>query len=118
MIPFYKKEKSGIAEPIKGAPPLDIKRMVDGGRAIEFLKRLPTSSEGFKFELKSKVNGIYDKGKDGTVVASSTDFVDTNTGDVYVRISSNHFYVGQGQWGGPKGIQNIHAVCFTPTLTE
>lgn len=83
--------------------------MVDGGRGIEFLKRLPTSSEGYKFELQSRVVGVYDKGKAGTVVASSTDFVDTKTGDVYARITANHFYVGQGGWGGPKGVQCLGA---------
>jgi peroxisomal enoyl-CoA hydratase 2 len=77
--------------------------MVDGGRGIEFLKRLPTSSKGHKFELQSVVEGVYDKGKAGTVVASSTNFTDTLTGEVYARITASHFYVGQGKWGGPKG---------------
>ena len=109
MIPFFRKEQSGIAEPITGAPPLDIKRMVDGGRGIEFLKAIPISSEGHKFELQSKVVGVYDKGKAGTVVSSSTDFIDTKTGDIYVRITANHFYVGQGGWGGPKGMRCLDA---------
>ncbi|KAH8702975.1 HotDog domain-containing protein [Phaeosphaeriaceae sp. PMI808] len=108
LIPFTKKEKLGIAEPITGAPLLDIKRMVDGGRGIEFLKSLPTSSKGYKFEMQSQVEGVYDKGKAGTVVASSTNFVDILTGDIYARITSNHFYVGQGNWGGPKGPATVN----------
>lgn len=77
--------------------------MLDGQRKIEFFKTLPTSSAGRKFESRTKVLGVYDKGKPGTVVDTQTDLVDVGSGDVYSRITTSSFYVGQGGWGGPKG---------------
>lgn len=100
MIDFYKAQSSN---PIPGIPKLDAKRVVDGQRKIEFLKPLPTSSEGKTFEIRSKVLGVYDKGKPGTVVESETLIVDKKTGEVYSRAIGQGFFVGQGGWGGPKG---------------
>lgn len=68
-----------------------------------FLKPLPTTSAGKTFELRSKVLGVYDKGKSGTVVETQQDIVDKATGESYARIIGSAFYVGQGNWGGPKG---------------
>jgi len=77
--------------------------VVDGQRYIEFLKPLPPTSEGKKFELRSKVVGVYDKGKPGTVVETEQNIVDAESGEVYTRAVGSGFFVGQGGWGGPKG---------------
>ena len=100
VIDFYAAQASN---PIPGVPKLDSRRVVDGQRKIEFLKPLPPTSEGKKFELRSKVLGVYDKGKPGTVVESETLIVDKNSGEVYSRAIGQGFFVGQGEWGGPKG---------------
>lgn len=84
-------------------PKLDNTRVLDGERKMLFLKPLPTSSEGRKFEARGKVIGVYDKGKPGTVLETQTDIVDAATGETYVRAIGSAFYVGQGNWGGPKG---------------
>ena len=47
---------------VPGTPPFDAQRSVDGERSIEVLRPLPTSSEGFDFEIHNKVVGVYDKG--------------------------------------------------------
>ena len=70
---------------------------------MEFLKPLPVSSEGRNFEMRSKVLGVYDKGKPGTVVETETLIVDKDSGEVYSRAVGSGFFVGQGGWGGPKG---------------
>jgi len=70
---------------------------------MTFLKPLPTSSEGRRFEIRSKVLGVYDKGKPGTVVDVQSDLVDAQSGEVYNRVVGSAFYIGQGGWGGPKG---------------
>lgn len=77
--------------------------MVDGQRKLTILKPLPTTSAGRNFELQNKVVGVYDKGKPGTVMETEQSIVDKGTGEVYSKTSSNSFFVGQGNWGGPKG---------------
>lgn len=47
--------------------------------------------------------GVYDKGRPGTVVELQTDLVDKATNEVYSRAIGSSFFVGQGNWGGPKG---------------
>lgn len=61
------------------------------------------TSEGRNFEIRSKVIGVYDKGKAGSVVETEQLLVDKATGEVYSRAVGSGFYVGQGGWGGPKG---------------
>ena len=87
-------------------PEFDSKRVLDGQRKMEFFKRLPTTSDGRKFESRTKVLGVYDKGRPGSVVETQTDLVDTANGDIYTRITSSSFFVGQGGWHGPKGPAN------------
>lgn len=70
---------------------------------MSFLKPLPPTSTGRKFEIRSKVLGVYDKGKPGTVVDTQQDLVDAGTGETYNRVIGSAFYIGQGNWGGPKG---------------
>ncbi|KAI1190075.1 Thioesterase/thiol ester dehydrase-isomerase [Nemania serpens] len=100
VVDFYASQK---AIKIPGVPEFDARRVVDGQRLIQFLKPLPTTSEGKKFEIRSKVLGVYDKGRPGTVVETQNDLVDAGTGEVYTRAIGSGFYVGQGNWGGPKG---------------
>lgn len=75
---------------------------------MEFFKPLPTTSEGKNFEVRTKVLGVYDKGRPGSVVETQTDLVETNSGDVYSRIVSSSFYVAQGNWHGPKGPATVN----------
>lgn len=100
VIDFYASQK---AVKIPGVPEFDARRVVDGQRVIQFLKPLPPTSEGKKFEIRGKVLGVYDKGRPGTVVETQNDLVDASTGEVYTRALGSGFYVGQGNWGGPKG---------------
>ncbi|QIW95265.1 hypothetical protein AMS68_000783 [Peltaster fructicola] len=106
VIDFYASRKSADSG-IPGVPKLDSKRMVDGERQITFYKSLPASSEGRSFEIRTKILGVYDKGKPGTVVEIQTDLIDKANGDLYTRVQGSGFYVGQGEWGGPKGPKNV-----------
>ena len=67
-----------------------------------FFKPLPTTSAGKAFELRSKVLGVYDKGKAGTVVETETVLAEKG-GDIYTKAVGSSFLFGQGNWGGPKG---------------
>lgn len=69
------------------------------------MKPLPPTSAGKTFELRNRVIGVYDKGKSGTVVETEQSIVDKQSGEVYSKTVSNGFFVGQGNWGGPKGMQ-------------
>jgi hypothetical protein len=100
VIDFYAAQASN---PIPGVPKLDSRRVVDGQRLLQFLKPLPTTSQGRTFEFRSKVLGVYDKGKPGTVVETEQTIVDKDTGEIYTRAVGSGFFVGQGGWGGPKG---------------
>lgn len=70
---------------------------------MTFLRPIPTTSSGRKFELRRRILGVYDKGKPGTVMETQMDLVDSADGSVYARITGSAFFVGQGGWGGPKG---------------
>ncbi|KAK7952387.1 uncharacterized protein PG986_008115 [Apiospora aurea] len=100
VIDFYAAQK---AIKIPGVPEFDARRVVDGQRLVQFLKPLPPTSAGKKFEIRTKVLGVYDKGRPGTVVETQTDLVEAGSGDVYSRAVGSAFYVAQGNWGGPKG---------------
>lgn len=99
VVDFYARS---AATPIPGVPQFDSKRVVDGQRYIEFLKPLPTTSAGKKFELRSKVIGVYDKGKAGSVVETEVILAEKD-GDMYSKARGSGFFIGQGNWGGPKG---------------
>lgn len=110
ILPFKKTENDVIdfyatqgAAAIPGVPKFDPRRVVDGQRHMTFLKPLPTTSAGRKFELRSKILGVYDKGKSGSVVENEHLIVDKVSGEVYTRAVGSAFYTGQGNWGGPKG---------------
>ncbi|KAK2749303.1 hypothetical protein FQN55_003628 [Onygenales sp. PD_40] len=105
VVDFY-AQKGGNAIP--GVPAFDTRRVVDGQRKITFLKPLPVSSEGRKFELRSSVVGVYDKGKAGSVVESEQQIVDKESGEIYTKAVGSGFFVGQGNWGGPKGPSTVN----------
>ncbi|KAL8678270.1 MAG: hypothetical protein Q9186_005350 [Xanthomendoza sp. 1 TL-2023] len=100
VIDFYARSN---AIPIPGLPKFDHRRAVDGQRLITFLKPLPSSSDGRKFELRSRVLGVYDKGKAGSVVETETVLAEKGC-DEYTKAIGSTFFIGQGNWGGPKGI--------------
>ncbi|KAJ5162969.1 uncharacterized protein N7500_004799 [Penicillium coprophilum] len=102
---FYARQK---AVHIPGVPELDHRRAVDGQRKITILKPLPPTSAGRKFELRNKVIGVYDKGKPGTVIETEQSIVDKENGEVYTKVVSSGFLVGQGGWGGPKGPSTVN----------
>jgi hypothetical protein len=99
VIDFYARSGS---TPIPNVPKFDSRRVVDGQRTITFYKPIPPTSAGKEFELKSRVVGVYDKGKAGSVVETETILAEKG-GDVYSKAVGSAFFVGQGNWGGPKG---------------
>jgi peroxisomal enoyl-CoA hydratase 2 len=107
VIDFYAAQSKSNSS-IPGAPKLDSKRVLDGERRMEFYKPLSVTSEGRKFEIRSKILGIYDKGKAGTVMETQNDLVDASTGELYTRAIGMGFFVGQGNWGGPKGPKTVN----------
>jgi acyl dehydratase len=102
---FYARQK---AVKIPGVPDLDHRFGVDGQRKLTVLKPLPPTSAGRKFELRNKVVGVYDKGKPGTVIETEQSIVDKESGEVYSKVLSSGFLVGQGNWGGPKGPSTVN----------
>lgn len=105
VIDFYAAQK---AVRIPDVPDFDSRRVLDGQRLLRFLKPLPVTSEGRSFEMRTKVVGVYDKGRPGSVVETQTDLVDTQTGDIYSQAIGSAFFVGQGGWGGPKGPATVN----------
>ena len=109
---FYKAQS---AVKIPDVPKFDSRRVVDGQRLITFLKPLPPTSAGKKFELKTKVLGVFDKGKSGSVVETET-ILQEKGGDVYTRAVGSGFFVGQGNWGGPKGMDEVCGIVLWLTV--
>lgn len=101
VVDFY--ARSG-ASPIPGVPKFDSRRGLDGERRMRFLKPIPVTSAGRKFEMRGTVVGVYDKGKSGSVLETRTELVDAASGEVYTEVLGSAFMVGQGNWGGPKGL--------------
>jgi peroxisomal enoyl-CoA hydratase 2 len=106
VVDFYAAQGGGGAIP--DVPKFDARRVVDGERKIIFLKPLPTTSEGRSFEIRTKVIGVYDKGKPGSVLETQSELVDKESNEVYARVTGSAFYVGQGGWGGPKGPKTVN----------
>lgn len=105
VIDFYASQR---AVRIPGVPDFDAKRVLDGQRLLRFLRPLPVTSAGRRFEMRTRVLGVYDKGRPGSVVETQTDLVDAVSGDVYAESVGSAFYVGQGGWGGPKGPASVN----------
>jgi peroxisomal enoyl-CoA hydratase 2 len=96
-------------------PPLDVSRYVDAERYITILKPLPVTSAGRSFVLNQKCVGIYDKGKH-TVHAFQTELVDVLSGEAYARFINTGIALGQGGWGGPRGLISAPRFGFTRLL--
>lgn len=75
---------------------------------MQFFKPLPPTSAGRRFEIRTKVLGVYDKGRPGSVVETQSDLVDTASNEVYARATGSAFFVAQGNWGGPKGPATVN----------
>ena len=103
MFSFYASQN---ATSIPDVPKFDPRRVVDGQRYIEFVKPLPPTSAGKKFVVKNKVVGVYDKGKIGSVVETQNELI--CDGEVYTRVTGSAFFIGQGNWGGPKGPSTVN----------
>ena len=82
---------------------------------MTFLKPLPPTSAGREFELRTRVVGVYDKGKVGSVVETET-VLQEKGGDVYTKSVGSAFMVGQGNWGGPKGESPSYILPINPQL--
>jgi len=78
---------------------------------MTFYRQIPNSSAGRRFELRSRIVGVYDKGKIGSVVEDEKILVDAETGEEYVKLVGNMFYMGQGNWNGPKGTRWPRKLC-------
>ena len=96
-------ERISRLQKILGGPPLDVSRYVDAERYIALLKPLPVTSARRSFMLNQKCRGIYDKGEH-TVQAFETVLVDSLSREAYVRFTNPGIALGQGAWGGPKGL--------------
>ncbi len=87
-----------IGDPATGA---DWKKVLHGEQVIEIFKPLPAAATVIG---KSRVTGLFDKGKDkGAVLVSERDVVDKSTGDVLCRLTSTTMLRGDGGFGGPSG---------------
>jgi len=102
VVDFYASQSSNRSS-IPGVPALDSRRVVDGERTITFHKPLPTTSANGTYEIRSRVLGVYDKGAPGTVVETEQTLINSTTNEIYSRAVGKGFFVGQGNWGGPKG---------------
>ncbi|KAK2059277.1 MaoC like domain-containing protein [Colletotrichum caudatum] len=100
VIDFYAAQK---AVQIPNVPSFDARRVVDGQRKIILHKPVPTTSAGKKFQVRTKVLGVYDKGRPGSVVETQSDLIELPSNEVYASVITSSFYVAQGNWGGPKG---------------
>jgi hypothetical protein len=85
---------------------------------MTFYRQIPNSSAGRRFALRSRIVGVYDKGKLGSIVENETILVDATSGEEYVKIVGNTFYLGQGNWGGPKGMPLFKRLLGAPTTTD
>ena len=112
VVDFYARTS---ALNIPDVPKLDSRRVVDGQRFIKFFRPIPTTTAGRDFELRSKVVGVYDKGK-GTVVEMERILVEKG-GEEYVQILESMFYIAQGGWGGPKGDRKPQGEAGTDSVT-
>jgi acyl dehydratase len=87
-----------IGDPRTGA---DWKKVLHGEQVIEIFKPLPTAATVIG---RSRVTGLFDKGKDkGAVLVSERDVIDKSNGDVLCRLTSTTMLRGDGGFGGPSG---------------
>ncbi|PPJ59159.1 hypothetical protein CBER1_03024 [Cercospora berteroae] len=90
-----------------GFPALNIKRVVDGERTLQIVKRLPKTSEGRQFIIRSNVIGVWDKGVGkSTIVKTSHDLVERVESAqhemLYAHMTETAIFMSQGGWRGPN----------------
>ncbi|KAI5811595.1 putative peroxisomal dehydratase [Peziza echinospora] len=111
VIDFYARTLAASAGKFafpEGIPRPDPKRTVDGQRHLTVIKPIPFEGKKGEWELRARCLGVYDKGKAGMVTEMETLLVEKKTGEVYTKIVSSSFSVGQGGWGGPKGPPTVN----------
>lgn len=87
-----------IGDPSTGA---DWKKVLHGEQGFTIFKPLPASGTVIG---RSRVTGLFDKGKDkGAVLVSERDVVDKASGDLLCRLTSTTMLRGDGGFGGPSG---------------
>jgi acyl dehydratase len=79
----------------------DWKKVLHGEQTVEIFKPLPAAATVVG---RSRVTGLFDKGKDkGAVLVSERDVVDKSTGELLCRLTSTTMLRGDGGFGGPSG---------------
>ncbi len=87
-----------ISDPRTG---VDWKKVLHGEQGFTIFKPLPASGTVIG---RSRVTGLFDKGKDkGAVLVSERDVIDKATGDLLCRLTSTTMMRGDGGFGGPSG---------------
>ena len=75
--------------------------MLHGEQGLTILKPLPATGTVIG---RSRVTGLFDKGKDkGGVLVSERDVIDKASGDLLCRLTSMTMMRGGGGFGGPAG---------------
>ncbi|KAI5292214.1 hypothetical protein KEM55_008001 [Ascosphaera atra] len=84
-IDFLARNASAPLPP--NCPPLNWSTAVDGGRRLIIYRPLPVSSDGNdRFEVRSRVLAVYDKGEGkGTVLEQEHCVVERETGEEFTR---------------------------------
>ena len=87
-----------ISDPRTGA---DWKKVLHGEQGLEVFKPLPTAGTVIG---RSRITGLFDKGKDkGAVMVSERDVIEKSTGDLLCRLTSTSMLRGDGGFDGPSG---------------
>jgi len=87
-----------LGDPATGA---DWKKVLHGEQVLEVFKPLPAAATVIG---RSRVTGLFDKGKEkGAVLVSERDVIDKSSGEVLCRLTSTTMLRGDGGFGGPSG---------------
>ena len=80
---------------------VDWKKVLHGEQAVEVFGPLPVAATVVG---RSRVTGLFDKGKDkGAVMVSERDVVEKSSGKLIARLTSTTMLRGDGGFGGPAG---------------
>ncbi|WP_319449799.1 MULTISPECIES: MaoC/PaaZ C-terminal domain-containing protein [unclassified Mycobacterium] len=78
---------------------VDFTQMLHGEQRLDQLATLPADAA---VTAKSQISAIWDKSS-ATVVETTSDVADADTGEVYCRSTQSMFFRGVGGWGGERG---------------
>ena len=122
VVDFLDRNNNGpkpISPIPSNVPKLDWSRAVDGRRCLRIYRQLPSSSGRSKWEVQSRIVGIFDKGPGkGTVMEREHTVVDSSTGLVYTRSWETAFFVRTGGWGGERGMDMLPLLAPYAELTQ